>query len=122
MPTTLLPKLSPRVSLWVCSIVSCAALLGSLTCTRELTPAEKSFYERAAQIRVGSTLKDVKERLGAPSKDVMAEGDCLRSGGRRTWIYDTLEGPNGRTPLPGGAIAFCADRHDAVVAIHQLVY
>lgn len=120
MPITLLPKLSPGVSLWVCSVVSCAALLASLSCTRELTPAERSFYERAARVRVGSTLKDVRERLGAPSEDVKAEGDCLRSGGRRAWIYDTL--PTGGTPLPGGAIAFCADRHDAVVAIHHLVF
>jgi hypothetical protein len=88
-----------------------------VACTRELTPDERGFYERARALKVGATLETVKRTLGEPSRVIDAQEMCRSSGGQKEWIYESVETIGGTKPLRAGSIIFCSDQNTRVVAI-----
>lgn len=87
----------------------------------KMPPEEASFYQRAREIKVGATLDTVKRRLGSPSKVVDADSHCASIGGRKEWVYESFETPQGRRALSAGNFAFCSDENGVIVAVVDIV-
>jgi len=103
------------------NLLACACLCSAVGCDRKLSPEETSFYKRAEEVKVGSTLETVRRELGEPSRTLDAEGRCMSNGGRKEWVYDSFEAAGSRKPLRASSLMFCADRNGVVVAIFHIV-
>jgi hypothetical protein len=103
------------------TLLGCLMLFAAVACRTQLTVEETAFYERARQIKSGTSLERVTRDLGKPARVLDAEPACTAKGGNREWLYDSVETPEGRKPLRAGTFSFCADRAGNVLAVFEVV-